>query len=159
MLCHVSLQPRLRWLGLCRILSLVTGKGRGSSWVNEPVPALRKERWLGFSTGTNENYFWNLGCSSEGTCGRVQGKWNKEEDSCGCSFSLAASLQDKQTSLGSTCTGNKESGSVRSLAAGSFLVSVGCDFHTEPVNFSFLGITTGVSRPQPFCGYSRERLS
>lgn len=46
--------------------------------MNEPVPALRKERWLGFSTGTNENGFGNRGCSSEGTCGRVQGKWNKE---------------------------------------------------------------------------------
>lgn len=23
------------------------GRGKGSSWVNEPVPALRKESWLG----------------------------------------------------------------------------------------------------------------
>lgn len=64
--------------------------------MDEPLPSLRKECWLGSPQGPVRTTFGILGCSSEETHVRVQGKlWRRIEDGHDSSVSSAALLRDQ----------------------------------------------------------------
>jgi hypothetical protein len=67
--------------------------------VDDPVPTLRKERWLGYPQGLVRITFGILGCSSEETHGRGEGELEQRmESSHDNFFSSTAFLQDQPLS-------------------------------------------------------------
>lgn len=54
------------------------GLGEKDLLVDEPVPDLRKESWLGYPQGPMRITFGILGCSLEETHGKGKGRWGKE---------------------------------------------------------------------------------
>lgn len=113
----------------------------GDLLVDEPVPTLRKEHWLGYPQGPVRFTFGILGCSSEETHG---GGWGEQEqrmeDSYDSSFSSVASPQDQplRHPLEPPAQGTKGPTLSPSLAPGTFfLVSPGCIFEHVATWFLF----------------------